>query len=568
MARTIRYASLAVAVLAALGLTLTETAQSATAAKASPKSVRLIGFNDFHGNLIPPAGSSGRVILSDGKTIDAGGAAYVATHVKQLRDQVNGDALLISGGDNISASPLVSALFHDEPTIEFMNDIGVDASAVGNHELDHGYDELQRMSDGGCHPKDGCQWRNPYPGARFPFLAANLSFKEGKDKAFDGYSIENVNGVKVGVIGLPLTGVPSLVDPNGIKDLKVADEVESINKAADELDRKGVKAIVVTIHQGDTPEGGGPNDCRISDGPLRQIALKASPKVDAFLTAHSHQQYVCKVNDPAGNERPVVQSLSYGRLLSTIDLKIDPRTKDVIRKETKAENHVVTRDVTPDPTVKALVDEATQKAAPIANKPIGSITAGLTRQQSAAGESTLGDVIADGQLASTPGAQLALMNPGGIRADIDFPTSPAGEGDGVVTYGEAFTVQPFGNILQTVTLTGAQLKAVLEQQWQVRNGITVYLPMQVSSTLHFSWTDAQPVGSRITAISINGVPVAPDAKFRVTASNFLISGGDGFTALSQGTDLSGAGSDIDAFAAYLAAHPNLVPPALDRVTKS
>ena len=342
--------------------------------------------------------------------------------------------------------------------------------------------------------------------------------------------------------------------------------MEAINRTADLLDFFGVKSQVVLLHQGDSTEIEGPNDCRVLPGPATAIAKAVTPKVDAIFTGHSHQQYNCVVNDPAGQPRPVIQGASFGRLLSVVDLKIDLKTRDVVRSATQADNEIVTRTVTPDPAVAALVADAKAKSAPIANKQVGTITADLPAAGNAAGESLLGDVIADAQLAGTQSnnAVIAMTNPGGIRADLTYKSSANGEGDGVVTYGEAFTVQPFSNIMQTITLTGANLKNVLEQQWAP--GVNPKF-LQISSSLHYSYSASAPQGSRVSNITVNGTPVDPAATFRVSVNNFLAAGGDGFTEFTKGTNLAGGPVDLDALVAYLGAHPNLAPPAADRITK-
>jgi 5'-nucleotidase len=270
------------------------------------------------------------------------------------------------------------------------------------------------------------------------------------------------------------------------------------------------------------------------------------------------------INDPNGQPRPVIQSSSFGRLLSVVDLKLDKRTRDVVRSATKAHNDIVTRDIAPDPDATALINDAKAKSGPIANRQIGTITADLPAAGNAAGESSLGDVLADAQLAGTlsNNAVIAMTNPGGIRADLTFKSSANGEGDGVVTYGEAFTVQPFSNIMQTITLTGANLKNVLEQQWTA----TTTRPLQISSSLHYTYSKSAAIGSRVQSITVNGVPVTPEATYRVSVNNFLAAGGDGFTELTKGTNLAGGPVDLDALVAYLGAHPNLAPPAADRIT--
>jgi 5'-nucleotidase len=554
-----------------LTLTVAGAALAATtmgvpaAASQAPVDVRLIGLNDLHGNIAPPPGSSGQVALPDGTSVTAGGAAYLATHVKRLKAQ-QPNSIVLSSGDNIGASPLNSALFHDEPTIDFLNDIGVAATTVGNHELDEGYAEMRRMQTGGCHPTDGCQFDDSFAGADFPYLAANMTYQDKPAAA--PFKVEVVHGVPIAIIGAPLKEMSGLVSADSLKGMKFTDEVAAIDRSANFLDRIGIKTIVASIHQGDMATGG-PNDCDLVPGPATKIAKSITPKVDAVFSAHSHQQYNCVLDDPAGNPRPFVQGSSYGRLLSVVDLKVDPRTRDVIRQKTKAHNEIVTRDVPADPTVAALVKRATEKSAKIANEPVGKITADIPARANAAGEEPLGDVIADAQLEATKpaSAQLALMNPGGIRADLTYAGSSAGEGDGVVTYGEAYSTQPFANILQTITVTGAQLKAVLEQQWQKQDdGSTAQKILQVSSTLHYRWSAAAPIGSKVSAITVAGEAVDPAAKYRVTANNFLTGGGDGFTELTKGTDSVTGAVDIDALNTYLGAHLPLAPPTPGRIT--
>lgn len=560
----LRRTAVLAAATVAVGVAVAAPATAAPGHNAAPNTttVRLIGLNDFHGNLEPPTGSSGRVVLSDGTTtVDAGGAAFLATHVRQLRaEQPN--SLVLSGGDNIGASPLASALFHDEPTIEFLNSIGTSASAVGNHELDEGYQELLRIQFGGCHPVDGCQFHDPYTGAKFPYLASNITFTETGLPATLPFTIKSVGGVKIGIIGATLKDLPTIVSPDGIQGLSFGDEAAAINRSSTLLQRLGVKAQVVVIHQGDSTVGAnGPNDCNLAaNGPLSAINAAVSANVDAIISGHTHTQYNCELPDPRGQLRTVIQSLSFGRLLSVLDLKINTKSGDVQRDVSTATNEIVTRTVTPDPAVQAIVTEAVTKSAPIGNRQVGTITANIVRAAAPSGESPLGNLIADSQLAATTsaGAQIALMNPGGVRADLTFAP------DGVVTYSEAFTVQPFSNILQTLTYTGAQIDQVLEQQWLPNNGPTRIL--QPSATLHYTQTLANPIGDRVSNITINGVAVDPAATYRVTVNNFLAAGGDSFTVLTQGTNVTGGPIDLDAFTAYLTANSPVAPPATDRIT--
>lgn len=563
MIRSIRHGRLMAAVgLAVAAIVAMGSGQVSAAKPPGAVDLRIIGFNDLHGNLEPPTGSSGRVVLPGGGTVDAGGAAFMATHIKQLRAQA-ANSVVVAQGDLIGASPLASALFHDEPTIDALNEMGLQVSAAGNHEFDEGYNELLRVQRGGCHPVDGCQFHPTYDGSDFPYLGANVTFKNTDFPALLPVWLQYVDNVPVGFIGMPLQGTPEIVSAEGIKNLDFGPEVAAANKYADLLDRFGVKTIIMMMHQGDGVITGNPPDaCGIVPGVGRQIAEQVSAKIDVVMSAHTHQQYNCTVNDPAGNPRPFIQGLSFGRILSVVDLKIDTRTKDVIRAQTTATNHVVTRDVPKDAAVDALVTEAVTKAAPIANQRVGTITATISRAIVASGESSLGNLIADAQLEQTQvaGAQLALMNPGGVRSDLTYPSSPAGEGDGVVTYGEAFTVQPFGNVMTTMNLTGAQIKAVLEQQWQP----TVTRILHPSASLTYSWSQSAAVGSKVSDIRLNGTPIDPAVSYRVSVNNFLADGGDGFTELRNGTNRTGGLVDIDAFVSYLLGHPDIAPPATNQ----
>ncbi|WP_309110199.1 bifunctional metallophosphatase/5'-nucleotidase [Saccharothrix sp.] len=562
-------AALALAAVSGLAVTLAQAPAQAEDKASRTVDVRLIGINDLHGNIEPPSGSSGRVTLSDGSQVTAGGAAYNATHIKNLQAQVR-NSVIVGQGDLIGASPIVSALFHDEPTIEILNTVGMHATAAGNHEFDEGYQELLRMQRGGCHPVDGCDFRESYEGADFPIMGANVTLAKNGRPALPPFWVEFRDGMPIGFIGMPLKDVPILVDPNGIKELKFGDEIAAANRYADLLNWLGVKSIVLLIHQGDNTQGGGPDDCRLNatKGPGQIIAESVSPKIDAVFSGHSHQHYNCTVNDPDGNPRPFIEGLAFGRELSVVDLKIDKRSRDVIRSETRARNHIVTRDVPADPEVQAIIDLAKEKSGPIANQPVARIGGDIVRAATPSGEQPLGLLIADSQLEATKGngAVLALMNPGGVRADLTYASSPAGEGAGVVTYGEAFTVQPFGNILQTVTLTGAQIKAALEQQWQVVNGATRQIVLQPSAGLTYTWSASAPIGSKVSNVVLNGAPLDPAANYRVTINSFLQGGGDGFSAFTGGTEITGGGIDLDGFIAYLKAHDGITAPATGRIT--
>ncbi len=528
--------------------------------------IQILGINDFHGNLEPPTGSGGRV-----GTVDAGGAEYLATHIKALED-TNRNSIVVSAGDLIGASPLLSALFHDEPTIEAMNEIGLDINAVGNHEFDEGVTELQRMQDGGCHPTDGCLDGDDFAGADFDFLAANVVDEETGVPLFAPYRIENFNGAKVAFIGMTLEGTPTIVSQAGIAGYDFLDEADTVNALIPELRRRGIESIVVLLHEGGSPTSFDIDGCRGISGPIVDIVERMDPEVDLVVSGHTHQPYSCVIDGTV-----VTSAYSAGRLVTDIDMRVDRKTGDVTGMT--VDNKVVTRDVPPDPAITSLITRYRELAAPIANRPIGRITADITRANDPSRESALGNAIADAQLAATddPGsgdAVVAFMNPGGVRADLSYAGSSAGEGDGVVTYGEAFTVQPFGNSLVTLSLTGAQIERVLEEQFcgVNRSFPRVLLP---SAGFHYTWDQSQ-IGAADCAmadvvdpgsITLGGTPLDPGATYRVTVNSFLADGGDGFATLAQGGDRLGGSVDVDAFEAYLVAagDQGLVPPATDRI---
>ncbi|MER6169872.1 bifunctional metallophosphatase/5'-nucleotidase [Streptosporangium sp. NPDC001681] len=582
-------------VLAGAGVTLAMGPAEAGNKPAKTVPVRLLSLNDFHGNLEPPTGSSGRMVDETGATVDAGGAAYVATHLKQLSDK---NTLKVAQGDLIGATPLISAAYHDEPSVEFLGKIGVTASAVGNHEFDEGYAELRRIMNGGCHPVDGCSPAGKWKGAAYSYLGANVVFKrpaQGAEKqaldalggtnasslrallkdygipALPPVAIRWMNGVPIGFIGLVTGSTPSIVTSEGIKDLDFIDEVKAANVASKLLKIVGVKAQVVLVHEGDQVTAGqSPDSCSAQPGAGNRIATQVDAEIDMILSGHSHQAYLCTVADPKGASRLYSQGGSFGRVITKVDFQVDVKTRDVVRSSVVADNQVVTRTVTPDPEISAFVQTWKDRVAPVANRPIGKITADITNAASASGESSLGNLIADGQLAATRtggNAQIALMNPGGVRASLTYAGSPAGEGDGVVTYGEAFTVQPFNNLMQVITLTGAQLKTVLEQQFTGGPNAQAFTKiLQPSSNFTYTYSASAPWGSKISAMKIDGVDVTDTQTIRVAANNFLVGGGDAFAAFTGGTDLWSGPLDIDAFAAHFAANPLITPPVPNHIT--
>lgn len=565
-------ASVLVALAVGLLITLVPTA---VAAKPKPKPkpknipVQLLAINDFHGNLQPPSGSGGRIAVSPTTSVDAGGVEYLATWIKQLRE-TNSNTITVGAGDLIGASPLISGLFHDEPTIEAMNSIGLNVSGVGNHEFDEGVQELLRMQNGGCHPVDGCQDGDPFRGALFRYLAANVFYTATNKTIMPPYKIVKVRGAKIAFLGLTLEGTPLIVTPAGVAGLQFRPEVQTINNLVRTLRAKqGVRAFVVLIHQGgqqNAPFPGGfmdSNRCDNFTGDIKPIVEALNRQVDLVVSAHTHQPYICKFNGI-----PTTSASSFGRLITDIDLVINGKTKDV--QSVKAQNVIVERTVAKDAAATAIVNKYDGLSSTIANRVVGSQTATMTRTTNFAQETALGDVIADAQLASTSGtdfgaAVVAFMNPGGIRADLtcSVPCSPGSPAP--VTYNQLFTVQPFNNVMTVKTMTGEQIRRLLEQQF------TVIAPairlLQVSNGFTYTYNLSLPAGSRVFNIKLNGANIDPLASYRVAMNNFLASGGDGFTVFNEGTNPLGGEIDLDALVNYFLKNSPVAPGPQDRVTR-
>jgi 5'-nucleotidase len=548
-------------------------------AQAANVSVKIIAFNDFHGQIVQPGNFAG---------VAVGGADWMAGHIARLKAQ-NPNNVVVSAGDMIGATPLVSALFHDEPTIEVMNRAGLEFNAVGNHEFDEGKDELKRMQNGGCHPTDPntCQGASvgtpvPFEGAKFKFLAANVEENATGKTIFPPYAIKTFGKARVGFIGMTLKETPTIVTPSGVAGLTFTDEVATVNALIPKLKARGVKAIVVLVHQGGTQpvaqNATTMNQCNgnLAGTPLLPIVNGLDDEVDLVISGHTHQAYNCQIANRAGRLIPVTSANSIGRILTNIDMNVDDVSGNVT--SVTAANVLVERNTaiaTPNAAIAGIVSAYQALSTPIANRVIGSITADMPNAAAtAAGEIALGDVIADAQLAQTSapafgGAVAAFMNPGGIRAPgLTFASSAAGEGDGNVTYGEAFTTQPFGNSLVTLTLTGAQIEAMLEQQFVgcgVANapasfnypagegGQTFNRILQVSAGFSYTWKASGPGCDKVdpASILINGVTVVPTDTYRITVNNFLADGGDKFFVLQLGTNRLGGAQDIDALEGWL-----------------
>jgi 5'-nucleotidase len=571
------------------------------ASSAGTVKLSLIALNDFHGNILPP---SAPVLAPDaanpaGTRVSAGGAAYLSTLVGQLKRQNPERTLVVAAGDMVGASQLSSGLFHDEPTIEVLNQIGLDVASVGNHEFDRGSQELLRLQNGGCFPaaadgsagvvgRDTCMNRGQFAGAKFRYLAANVRVQATGKTLLPPFELRSVDGVKVGFIGLTLRDTPTMVVPSGVAGLAFEDEVDTINALVPVLKSQGATVIVVLIHQGGQTTARTVQDksCPGLSGDIVALADRLDAAVDVVVSGHTHQEYVC--TRPSG--LLITQTGFYGRLLTKIDLTVDRASGKVIAKD--ANNLIVVNDqgvkdpsgnpvalpqqlapLSPDPQVAAIVRRYGDLSATISDAVIGRIAAPLDRQTNAAGESTLGAVIADAYLAGASRvqgaerpAQIAFTNPGGIRSDLASTLS--------VSFGQLFNVLPFNNTLISMDLTGQQIVRLLEQQWERGGSRGVVMP--VSAGFSYSWDSASPSGAargqgrRVVpgSLTLNGKPLLPEQYYRVVTNSFLADGGDGFTVFQQGKNRQTGDLDSAVVKLYFAAKGVVPVPQLGRIQVS
>lgn len=539
--------------------------------------IGIAAFNDFHGSLEPPKlavpvrdGAGGMV------TVPAGGAAWMASALDDVRSRYR-HHLTVSAGDMFGASQLTSALHLDEPTIAAMNRMGLDYAAVGNHEFNRGTRELQRMQQGGCAKHTVLEpcLLEPFAGARFRFLAASTRLPDGST-LFPATALHRFGKgrrqVRVGVIGLTLEGTPLLVSPDGIAGLTFADEAETINALVPQLRREGADAVVVLIHEGGRQAAGqaDPNACDGLSGAITGIVEALAPGVDAVVSGHTHAAYVC-----AREGAPLLTSAGFhGTLVTEIALEIDPRKGRVVRRSavnrvvqsegfTGPRGPVVPSDVAPRlpprADIAALVARYAVAAQAQAQRPVGRLAGPATRdetQRMLGGP--LGNLIADSQLAATrsAGAAIALMNPFGIRAAL-IPAA-----DGTVTFGDLYRVQPFGNRVVTLSMTGAQLKAALEQGF---DDIGPDQALSPSAGLTYRFDRSRPVGDRIVDLSFNGAPLDPARVLRVTVNSFLAFGGDGFSVFATMPERVTGPGDTAAFEAWFRDTPMREVPLEARV---
>jgi 5'-nucleotidase len=517
-------------------------------APVRPLEINLVALNDFHGNLEPSKYTYTPPGTTQPRTIQAGGIDVLKGALDTFRKD-DPDLLFVAAGDLVGASPAASSMFADEPSIEALNRMGLVASSLGNHEFDQGPKELLRQQHGGCdspRPAKACRLSPDFKGAGFTYLAANVVDAQTGKNLVPGWRIVDVKGVKVGLIGAVLHDLASVTIASSIKGLAIDDEAASINAVLPAMRAQGARVFVVLIHEGgfaDQPYDKA--DCDTLHGPIVAITKKLDPSIRLVISGHSHTGYLCKVDG-----KVVTQADAYGHLLSRIKLTLDPATKAV--QDVQVRNVVMAPDAfTPDAGLSAYLADVRAKSRAELAKPVARIASAVSRKENPAGESLLGGVIADAAVAATrdQGAQIGFMNPGGIRKDLE-----TGE-DGVVSFGQAQAVLPFGNTLVVMDLTGAQLRRVLEQQWD-RPASSDPSILAVSSNLTYDWDSTQPVGRRTANVKVDGKALDDDKVYRVVANNFLAEGGDNIPMFAKGTRRVETGlRDLDALIAYLQTHP-------------
>lgn len=526
--------------------------------------VTILGINDFHGQ-IQSAGPVPKTLqLPDPahpgsqRNVPAGGAAYLASALAELR-AANPDSITVGVGDLIGAAPLVSTLLADEPAIEVLNRLGVSLSTVGNHEFDHGRDELLRRIRGEC-PADGCKLPG-FSGAHFDYLAANIIDEATGKPWLKPYVIRQLGSVRVAFVGADLRGVPDIVMASGVRGLYFEDEAIAINRVIPEIRAQGVETIVALIHQGaDYHAASGAVSepdyaCPGFAGPIVDIVKHLDKSVGVVMSAHTHEAYTCKVDG-----RLVTQAGSYGALVSEIRLRIDRHSGALI--DASATNHVVDQQgFQPDAAMQAYVADVSASSKTISQQRIGQLPATLERyaaEQSGKGDSALGNLIADGMLdfaRQAGAADMAFMNSGGLRANL--PSGPVTTSPQDITLGDLYAVQPFGNDVVVLSLSGAQILAMLNQQTQQGNKPPHLL--QVSRGLSYRWNPAAPAGARASDVRLDGEPLQPQRNYRVVTNSFIAEGGDGLRSFTAGTERQTIGPDIDATRRYLTERSRPLP---------
>jgi 5'-nucleotidase len=527
--------------------------------QSEPLKVQVLAINDFHGHLLPPAPFRLQDPNDPSKTIQVpvGGSEALATAVKTLRAN-KPHHVFVAAGDLIGATPLLSALFFDEPTLESLTAMGLHMSAVGNHEFDNGWAELLRRQNGGCHPTQGCRGPAPFKGTGFQYLAASTIDTATGKTLLPPYQVRRFDGIPVGFIGLSLEGTPGLVMPTAVTGLRFDDEAESVNRWVKELQGQGIESIVVLIHEGGYPSTNNHNGCEGLSGPILDILQRMDKAVDLVVTGHTHRAYNCVIDG-----RRVTSGDRHGSMVTDIELQIDRRTRDVV--STQATNVLVRLDTfAKDPAQTELLAGYIAKAKPLTEREVGRLTADVPAAgREDDGNSPMGMLLADAQWIATrgDGAEIALMNTCGVRAGFSMASTK-----GVIRYADLFSAQPFNNVLITLSLSGQELLNLLQSQWRDARACN---RLQASSSLRYTWDAARPVDQRVLpeSITINGQALQLTRDYRITVNNFMAEGGDGFAELKRGRDRRTGPNDVDALEAYVQSVGEVRPPSNDRARR-
>lgn len=505
--------------------------------------VKIVAINDFHGNLQAPAEG----LVSDGRSIPAGGAAYLASWVAKLKAGAR-HSVFVSAGDLVGGSPLLSSMFDDEPTIEVMNAMGLEFEAAGNHEFDHGLTHLERLQRGGC-PNEGCKSGLAFQGARFPMLSANIFVKATGKPLFPAYGVREFEGVKVAFVGVTTREAAVMVPRTVQEALEFRDEADAVNGLVPELRRAGIEAIVLLMHEGGSASGGA-NACDNPQGAMLGIVPRLDPAVDVVVSAHTHNAYVCRLGGPLSG-RLVTSAGNYGRLVTEIDLDLDRDSRDVV--SARALNRMVDHDIDPDRNETERVGRYAGLASAVLDRGVGRTMEEIPHIPTSGGETAIGRLVADAHRAETAasGAQIAFVNAGGVRSALPY------RADGRITFGDVHAVYPFENTLVTMNLSGAQIVSVLEQQWRP-SGREI---LQVSRGFSYSWRPDRPIGQRVVpgSVAIDGRSLEPGASYRVTVNSFLEAGGDGFSVFKGGRDRVAGPDGREALLRYIAGHSPVSP---------
>ncbi|CAG7617322.1 bifunctional metallophosphatase/5'-nucleotidase [Paenibacillus allorhizosphaerae] len=529
----------------------------ATRSETEPIELQLLAITDFHGYLQPASDKANGEIQSLDGPLVVGGAAYLAAHLKRLRAG-HANSLLLSNGDNFSGWPIETAAFKSEPTIEFLNAIGVEVSSAGNHEFDVSPEFLIRhMMNGECFGTediDGCykdSTGKPFRGCHFDYISANVRDARNGQLVLKPYIIKHIpdgrgGTVPVGIIGLIEEAAFTKEQMSVQSGVLYADSLlESANRYAEELRDQGVQTIIALVHEGGSADSSGLdfNGCERPWGPAIDFAAKASPAIDVIITGHWHAAFNCLIDDPDGNPRPVVEGSNHGRLITEINLYIDPLTKDVLRDKTRCINHPNTRDIAPDPDIEAMVAYWSKRAQEQQNVPLAKLKGDLLCARNAYGESAFANVVADAFYAAAqkiPQPVDFAMTVGLPKGDLLFAkgTVPT-DLDGTITFGELLHSVGAHTSEIVVTLSGKQIQQILEEQWsQGTDGTVMFQPVNVSYNVQYAYDLHQPLRARIAPadVIINGEKLDPDRRYRVATNGLVAVNGGGYPSFSGYSD--------------------------------